>query len=80
MSTTVNMHEAKSNLSALIGRVLDGEQVTIARAGTPLVDLVPHRLVHIVYGLDPAMAGLDPDLFDGPDAEIAAMFYGEQPA
>jgi len=70
------MHEAKSQLSALIARVLAGEEITIARAGTPVVDLVPHRDVTIVYGLGAAEPVHDPELFDGTDAEIAALFYG----
>ncbi len=40
---TVNMHEAKTRLSALVNTVLDGEEVVIAKAGNPLVRLVPYR-------------------------------------
>jgi prevent-host-death family protein len=36
-----NIHEAKSQLSKLIERALAGEEVIIARAGTPVVRLVP---------------------------------------
>jgi len=39
----VNMHEAKSQLSALGEKVWQGERVVIARAGKPYLDLVPHR-------------------------------------
>jgi len=39
----VNMHEAKSNLSALIEEVLSGGEVIIARAGKPLARLVPYK-------------------------------------
>ncbi len=38
----VNMHEAKSNLSALVEEVLVGGEVVIARAGKPLARLVPY--------------------------------------
>jgi prevent-host-death family protein len=38
----VNMHEAKSNLSALVEEVLAGGEVVIARAGKPLARLVPY--------------------------------------
>jgi prevent-host-death family protein len=41
MSEIVNMHEAKSTLSRLVERALAGEDVVIARNGTPLVRLVP---------------------------------------
>lgn len=37
----VNMHDAKTNLSALVKSVLAGEEVIIARANKPLVKLVP---------------------------------------
>lgn len=36
-----NVAEAKSGLSALLDAALAGEEVVIARAGTPLVRLVP---------------------------------------
>jgi prevent-host-death family protein len=38
-----NIHEAKSQLSKLIERALEGEEVIIARAGLPVVRLVPIR-------------------------------------
>jgi prevent-host-death family protein len=37
----VNIHHAKTNLSKLILRVEAGEEVIIARAGKPVVRLVP---------------------------------------
>lgn len=39
--TTVNMHEAKSQLSRLVEEALAGDEVIIARAGKPAVRLVP---------------------------------------
>jgi prevent-host-death family protein len=36
-----NIHEAKSQLSKLVERALEGEEVVIARAGKPMVRLVP---------------------------------------
>jgi prevent-host-death family protein len=38
-----NIHEAKSQLSKLVDLALRGEEVIIARAGTPVVRLVPVR-------------------------------------
>ncbi len=38
---TVNMHEAKSQLSALVEAANAGEEVIIARAGKPVARLVP---------------------------------------
>ena len=37
----VNIYEAKSRLSALIEKAQSGEEVVIARAGTPVVRLAP---------------------------------------
>lgn len=37
----VNMHEAKTHLSRLVARAEQGEEVVIARAGRPVVRLVP---------------------------------------
>ncbi len=40
---TVNMHEAKSQLSRLGKAAWEGEEVVIARAGEPYLRLVPYR-------------------------------------
>lgn len=37
----VGMHEAKTNLSRLVERALDGEEVVVTRRGEPAVRLVP---------------------------------------
>jgi prevent-host-death family protein len=38
---TINMHEAKSNLSDLVARAEAGEEIIIARRNKPAVKLVP---------------------------------------
>lgn len=38
---TVNVHEAKTNLSRLLAQVEAGEEVVIARNGEPVARLVP---------------------------------------
>ncbi len=38
---TVTIHEAKTNLSKLIVRALDGEEIVIAKGAEPKVKLVP---------------------------------------
>lgn len=77
MPIQVNVHEAKSQLSRLIEAVLAGEQVTIARAGRPVVDLVVHRTPPIQPGAT-GWVGLrhDPGIFDGTDDSIQELFYG----
>ena len=37
----MNLHDAKINLSRYVEQALDGDEVVIARAGKPLVKLVP---------------------------------------
>lgn len=39
--TRVTIHEAKTQLSRLIRRALEGEEIVIARGKEPLVKLVP---------------------------------------
>ena len=41
---SVNMHEAKTQLSRLVARVEGGEQIMITRAGKPAAKLVPVSL------------------------------------
>jgi len=41
MTVTVNMHEAKTQLSKLVERVRLGEEVVIAKDGKPVARLVP---------------------------------------
>ncbi|WP_018175171.1 type II toxin-antitoxin system Phd/YefM family antitoxin [Thioalkalivibrio sp. ALJ9] len=41
MSTTVNVHEAKTHLSRLLKRAHDGEETILAKSGRPYARLVP---------------------------------------
>lgn len=41
MSRAVNVHDAKTNLSKLLDRAHAGEEIVIAKAGTPYARLVP---------------------------------------
>ena len=38
---TINIHEAKTHLSRIVERVARGESFVIAKAGKPMVKLVP---------------------------------------
>ena len=38
-----NVHDAKTHLSKLLDRVLEGDQVLITRNGLPVAELVPAR-------------------------------------
>lgn len=56
MPTQVNIHEAKTHLSQLIERVEAGEEVVIARAGSPVARLIavdtrpPRRVLGALAG------------------------------
>jgi prevent-host-death family protein len=38
---SVNVHEAKTHFSRLLERVASGEEIVIAKAGTPVARLIP---------------------------------------
>lgn len=38
---TINIHQAKTNLSRLLSRVENGEEIIIANRGVPIAKLVP---------------------------------------
>lgn len=76
---TVNMHEAKTHLSRLVERVRAGEEIVIARSGTPVAKLVPYNEERKPR-VPGSMAGMFevPDDFDDPlPLEILKGFYGE---
>ena len=41
IAKSVNVHQAKTHLSSLLNRVIAGEEIVIAKAGTPVARLVP---------------------------------------
>ena len=43
MSEKVNIYDAKTRLSQLVGRAEAGEEIIIARGGRPVARLVPFR-------------------------------------
>jgi prevent-host-death family protein len=51
---TVNIHEAKTRLSALICKVEnENESIMICRNGKPVADLVPHKKSKLKFPLKP---------------------------
>ena len=62
---TVNVHEAKTQLSKLLERVGRGEEVVICRAGEPVARLVPVRVTGRTLGGDKGRVRIAPD-FDAP--------------
>lgn len=47
MSEQVDIHDAKTQLSQLVGRAEAGEEIIIARGGRPVARLVPFRQVAV---------------------------------
>ena len=78
---TVNIHEAKTHLSRLVDRAAKGEPFIIAKAGKPLVKVVPldappEREIKRLGFLRGQISV--PDDFDTMcQDEIEKMFYGE---
>ena len=75
---TVNMHDAKTNLSRLVAAAAAGEPFIIARAGKPLVKV---EALEKPAAPDPTGSVLWPERFKVPDDfdtmfedEIAEMF------
>jgi prevent-host-death family protein len=79
--TTVNVHEAKTNLSELIARAEAGEEVVIARANKPVVRIVAleHRPAKRVLGLNASAAAWMADDFDAPMADEAVWYGAAKP-
>jgi prevent-host-death family protein len=55
---TFNVHDAKTQFSRLLDRVLEGEEVVITRNGKPVAELVPARR----RGLDLGAGRQDPNV------------------
>jgi prevent-host-death family protein len=77
---TVNIHKAKTELSRLLKRVAEGEEIVIARAGKPVA-----RLTNVVGALPANRLGLDqndwkvPEDFNDslPEALVKAFWTDE---
>jgi prevent-host-death family protein len=76
--TKVNIHEAKTNLSKLLEKAMNGEEVVIAKAGEPMVRLVPIKkeTEKDWFGMDEGKIWMADDFDELPD-DIMAAFYGE---
>ena len=72
----VNVHEAKTHLSKLLARVASGEEIVIAKAGTPIAKLVPvtKTAKTRIFGCAKGEFVV-PDDFNNPDPEIEDLFY-----
>jgi len=67
-----NIHDAKTHFSKLLERVLNGEEVVIAKAGKPVARILPFTTGDISprkAGMDKGKVIIQPD-FDAPLAEF----------
>lgn len=91
MAVTVNVAEAKAQLSKLLDRAAAGEEVVIARSGKPMARLVPVAeqqprsgglLRHWAPYLDVLTAPLPPDVqaaMEGGDSDELGITKGALP-
>lgn len=80
MVDVVNIHDAKTHLSRLLERVASGETITIAKAGHPIADLVPHVAHSVKFGVWAGRLDFDDSTFVGLDADVQLLFYGDDAA
>jgi len=76
---TVNIHQAKTNLSRLLSRVELGEEIVISNRGVPVAKLVPLRTSfdrRSSLGQDRGRFIVPDDFNDPLPEEILAAFEG----
>ena len=74
--TQIGMHEAKTKLSQLVERAEAGEEIVIARNGTPVARLIPVVSANGLAAVHGALRGRIQiaDDFDELPADIAEAF------
>ena len=77
---TVNVQAAKTHLSRLIEEVAAGREIILAKAGKPLVKMVPYVPARKprVPGAFKGQIWQSPECWD-PDPELEALFYRDDP-
>jgi prevent-host-death family protein len=76
----VNIHEAKTHFSRLLQRVAMGEEVVIAKAGTPVAKLLPLNSKKPEFKFGSAKGEfVVPDDFNEPDPALEDLFYKPLP-
>ena len=74
---TVNLHAAKTHLSRLVDEAANGEEIVIAKAGRPMVRLVPvtRPLKRPGFGAGKGNAWISDD-FDAPLPDDLLKAFG----
>jgi prevent-host-death family protein len=77
---TVNLHAAKTHLSRLVDQAVGGEEVIIAKAGKPMVRLVPVGTSSRRTGFGELKGRIwIADDFDGPLPDDVLRAFGVKP-
>lgn len=76
---TANVHQAKTNLSKLLAKVAEGEQVIITNRGKPVAELTKLKEKAVkkkkpYFGMFKDEIKVGPD-FEWTDEEIEELFY-----
>jgi prevent-host-death family protein len=79
---TVNIHDAKTNFSKLVDQAAAGEEIIIAKAGTPMARLVPLQKEKrkIQFGVLKDEIKVKDGFYDPMSEEEIALFEGSADA
>jgi prevent-host-death family protein len=79
---TVNIHDAKTNFSKLVDQAAAGEEIIIAKAGTPMARLVPLQKEKrkIQFGVLKDEIKMKDGFYDPMSEEEIALFEGSPDA
>ncbi|MEM6611047.1 MAG: type II toxin-antitoxin system prevent-host-death family antitoxin [Cyanobacteria bacterium P01_C01_bin.72] len=80
MSESINIHEAKTQLSKILSRVALGEEFTIANRGVPVAKLIPYQDSEDTGDRIPGRLADQIQIsndFNEPDEELINLFYGD---
>lgn len=79
---TVNIHDAKTNFSKLVDQAAAGEEIIIAKAGTPMARLVPlqKQKRKIQFGVMKGAIEIKEGFYDPMSEEDIALFEGSADA
>ena len=80
MTTTVNIHQAKTHFSKLIERVRLGEEIVIAKAGKPVARLVPEgrRRAQRQPGTGKGQIVVHDSFYDDLPDDLLDLFEGKE--
>jgi antitoxin (DNA-binding transcriptional repressor) of toxin-antitoxin stability system len=78
----LNIHEAKTNLSAYLDRLAQGEIIILCKRNVPIAEirpLPPPRETSRPLGLDEGRFVVPPEFFEPLPADLLVRFGGEEP-